>query len=140
MNRKTRFRAALVIGVLAVAGVIAGLLATRSSSAGSDASGRMVVKKAHNAKLGKTILVTRSGLTLYSLSAERRAKALAIRGFQWTRRGNESRIDFVENDSGNLPVATRDAKRADRGLKKGANLLRAAGEILGFRLGRLNGY
>jgi hypothetical protein len=73
-------------------------------------------------------------------AATRRAKQLAVRGFEWTRRGIESRIDFVENDRGNIQAATRDAIRADRALKKGANLLRAAGEILGFRLGRLNGF
>jgi predicted lipoprotein with Yx(FWY)xxD motif len=33
-----------------------------------------VVSTAHNAKLGKTILVTKRGLTLYSLSAERHGR------------------------------------------------------------------
>jgi predicted lipoprotein with Yx(FWY)xxD motif len=47
------------------------LLVTRS---GDASGGSALVKTAHNATLGKTILVTRSGLTLYSLSAERHGR------------------------------------------------------------------
>jgi hypothetical protein len=70
----------------------------------------------------------------------RRARALAIRGFESTLEGVKSLIDFDENDSGNIEAATRDAKRADRYLKRGANELRAAGSALGIRIGDLNGY
>src|ERR671930_166346 len=41
--------------------------------------------------------------------AERRARALAIRGFAATLDGVQGRIDFVDNDSGNIEAATRDA-------------------------------
>jgi hypothetical protein len=52
----------------------------------------------------------------------------------------QSRIDFVENDRGNIDAATRDAKRADAGLREGARLLRAAGRLLDVRVGTLGGY
>ena len=68
------------------------------------------------------------------------ARRLAIRGFEATLRGVEARIDFMENDSGNIEAATRDAKRADTGLGNGATLLRAAGRLLEIRVGDLNGY
>jgi hypothetical protein len=64
---------------------------------------------------------------------ERRARALAIRGFEATLDGLQGRIDFVDNDRGNIEAATRDALRADRGVAKGARLLRAARGALGGR-------
>ena len=68
------------------------------------------------------------------------ARRLAIGGFEATLRGVEARIDFVENDSGNVAAATRDSQRADAGFSRGARLLRAAGRLLGVRVGELNGY
>jgi hypothetical protein len=68
------------------------------------------------------------------------ARRLALGGFEATLQGVEARIDFVENDRGNIEAATRDAKRADAGLGRGARLLRAAGRLLGVRVGSLNGY
>lgn len=68
------------------------------------------------------------------------ARRLAIRGFASTLRGIESRLAFAQNDSGNVEAATRDARRADRSLKEGANLIRAAGRRLGIEVGSLNGY
>jgi hypothetical protein len=64
---------------------------------------------------------------------ERRARALAIRGFEATLDGLQGRIDFVDNDSGNIEAATKDALRADRGMARGARLLRAASRALGGR-------
>ena len=64
---------------------------------------------------------------------ERRARALAIRGFEATLAGVESRIDFMDSDSGNVAAATRDAIRTDRYLARGARLLRAAGRALEAR-------
>jgi|GEM_PF-3800878 len=58
--------------------------------------------------------------------AEGRARVLAIRGFEAALRGVQGRIDFVDNDRGNIEAATRDALRADRGMAKAARLLRAA--------------
>lgn len=44
------------------------------------ATSKRVVKKAHNATLGKTVLVNLRGLTLYSLSAETHGKFICKRG------------------------------------------------------------
>jgi hypothetical protein len=63
-------------------------------------------------------------------AAERRAQALAIRGFEATLSGVQGRIDFVDNDRGEIEAATRDALRADRGMARGARLLRAAERAL----------
>ena len=63
-------------------------------------------------------------------AAERRARALAIRGFEATLDGVQGRIDFVDNDRGNIEAATRDALRADRNRAKSARLLRAAERAL----------
>jgi hypothetical protein len=68
------------------------------------------------------------------------ARQLALRGFEATLRGVQKRIDFVENDRGNINAATRDAKLADAGLRAGARLLREAGRLLDVRVGTLNGY
>ena len=73
-------------------------------------------------------------------SLPRSSKALAVKGFESTLEGVASLLDFSENDSGELAAATRDAKRADRYLARGANRLRAAGQAIGIRIGSLNGY
>ena len=91
-----------------------------------------------HAQLADTIGTLRA--THASTSAERRGKALALRGFGWTLRGAEARIEIRVNDSGNLEASVNDAKRADRDLNKGANLLRAAGRAFGVRIGELNGH
>lgn len=70
----------------------------------------------------------------------RRGRELALQGFGATLKGTRSQLDFSENDSGEVAAATRDAKRADRYLRRGANWLRAAGQALEVRIGELNGY
>jgi hypothetical protein len=65
---------------------------------------------------------------------------LALRGFEATLEGIRSQIEFSDNDSGEVAEATKDAKRADLYLRRGATLLRAAGAALGVRIGELNGY
>ena len=75
-----------------------------------------------------------------SSAADRLGKRLALRGFGWTLRGAEARIEIRVNDSGNLEASVNDAKRADRYLNKGADLLRAAGRAFGVRIGKLNGH
>lgn len=70
----------------------------------------------------------------------RRGRELALEGFEATLKGIRSQLDFSENDSGEVAAATRDAERADRYLRRGANRLRAAGHALGLRIGELNGY
>jgi hypothetical protein len=71
---------------------------------------------------------------------ERRAKALAVEGFLMTRKGVKYLIAFDENDSGEVAAATRDAARADHLLRLAARRLRAAGLLLGIRIGDLRGY
>ena len=75
-----------------------------------------------------------------STPSARRARELALRGFEETLEGVRSQLEFSENDSGQVAEATKDAKRADLYLKRGANRLRAAGRALGIRVGELNGY
>jgi hypothetical protein len=70
----------------------------------------------------------------------RRGRKLALQGFEATLQGIRSELDFSENDRGEIAAATRDAKRADRYLRRGANLLRAAGHALDVQVGELNGY
>jgi predicted lipoprotein with Yx(FWY)xxD motif len=67
-------RAGAALGVVVVLALLAAALASRSSGATSASmasqASRQVVKTAKSKTLGKTILVNRNGLTLYSLSAE----------------------------------------------------------------------
>ena len=72
-----------------------------------------------------------------STAAERRARRLALEGFAAELKGVRSLLDFTENDSGNVAAATRDAIRADRFRARGASSLRAAGRVLGVRIGSL---
>ena len=95
-------------------------------------------KEKLHAELARTLASLRQDRA--STAAGRRAKTLAIEGFEWTRKGVRSQLDFEENDSGNVAAATRDAIRADRFLTRGANRLRAAGSLLGVRVGRLRGH
>jgi predicted lipoprotein with Yx(FWY)xxD motif len=63
--RRTLSRARLVLFVLAAAAVSAAVVFSASA-----ATGKPVVKVTKNAKLHTSVLVTRKGFTLYSLSAE----------------------------------------------------------------------
>jgi predicted lipoprotein with Yx(FWY)xxD motif len=72
MERVGKTRASLLVAIAIAAGLtVTLLLVTRS---GNASGGTPLVKTARNAALGKTILVTRGGLTLYSLSAERHGR------------------------------------------------------------------
>jgi predicted lipoprotein with Yx(FWY)xxD motif len=72
MERVGKLRASALVAIaIAVGLTVTLLLVTRS---GNASGGSALVKTAHNATLGRTILVTRSGLTLYSLSAERHGR------------------------------------------------------------------
>jgi hypothetical protein len=86
-----------------------------------------------HAQLGQTLAnLRRSNAT--------RGRRLAIQGFAATLRGVQAQVDLIENDSGNLEAAVRDAAEADRYRTRGANLLRAAGRLLGIRVAELKGY
>jgi predicted lipoprotein with Yx(FWY)xxD motif len=80
MTRIGKLRGSLLLAVVLAAGLTAALLATRSSNA-SGAKTRQVVKVMRNPTLGKSILVTRSGITLYSLSAERNGRFICTTSF-----------------------------------------------------------
>jgi hypothetical protein len=73
---------------------------------------------------------------------ERRAKTLAVQGLRSALRGVAALIEFVENDSGNLPAATVDEARAFKSWSRAARLLRKAGAELGVEIGSgsLNGF
>ena len=72
MQRTRTLRGGLLLAAALLAGVIAAFFATRSSNA--DAAGSRVVFTAKNQTLHKKILVNRRGMSLYSLSVERRGK------------------------------------------------------------------
>ena len=80
MTRIGKLRGSLFLAIVLAAGLTATLLATRSGNA-SGATSRQVVKVVRNPALGKRILVTRSGMTLYSLSAERRGRFICTTSF-----------------------------------------------------------
>ena len=61
-------------GALLAAALLAGLIAAYFAVNASGAGGTRVVMTAKNKTLGKTILVNRAGLSLYSLSVERNGK------------------------------------------------------------------
>ncbi len=117
-----------------------------SDSASPNEAFRRGVEQIH-ASHSATKLHERLRRTLVSLrqrqattQAGRTARRLAIQGFAATLQGVDAQIDLLENDSGNLEAAVRDAAKADRYRSKGANLLRAAGRVLGVRVGKLGGY
>jgi hypothetical protein len=89
--------------------------------------------EALRAKLRRTIARLRE-------TEDGQARRLALAGFEATLRGVQSRIDFVENDRGNIDAATRDARKADAALRQGARLLRSAGRLLDVQVGTLGGY
>jgi hypothetical protein len=95
------------------------------------------------ASRGAKELHAQLGQTLANLRRARSAtpgRRLAIQGFAATLRGVQAQVDLIENDSGNLEAAVRDAAEADRYRSRGANLLRAAGRALGVSVGQLKGY
>jgi predicted lipoprotein with Yx(FWY)xxD motif len=78
--RRIGKRGWVAIGVAVAVGLTAAALVTRSSGASGNTT-RQVVKTARNATLGKRILVTRRGLTLYSLSAERHGRFICTTAY-----------------------------------------------------------
>jgi hypothetical protein len=138
-------RRALTAAVVALA-----LVPGCGSSTASDAAAKQAfldaiaqIRSTHSAeKLHRQLLRTSARLREIHprRPAARTGRALALRGFRWTLRGLEARIEIRVNDSGNLEASVHDAKRADRDLNRGANLLRAAGRAFGVRVGTLNGH
>jgi hypothetical protein len=112
--------------------------AVRRELLGAVAQIRSLRGRPLHAELTRTLAELRGARG--STAAGRRARGIAVLGLESTLRGVEAVIAFVENDSGNIAAATRDAKRADRFLKRGADQLRAAGRVLGTRIGDVDGY
>jgi hypothetical protein len=84
------------------------------------------------------LIVAHLGRLRDSTARAGRARVLAIEGFGLTIKGTTHQLYFAEHDSGEVAAATRDAALADRFLTRGANRLRAAGRLLGIRIGLLN--
>jgi hypothetical protein len=131
----------------AAAALLALLLAAGCGSSESPVKrdllrGVAQIRDTHDAKKLQTELrrtLARLRRDRASTAAERRARRLAVAGFESMLKGLQSQIDFYANDSGNIEAATRDALRADRSRARGAKLLRAAGRALGLRIGDLDG-
>ncbi len=73
-----RFQIRKIAILLAIATTIPVVVAPASPA--QAATNKRVVKKAHNATLGKTVLVNLRDLTLYSLSVETHGKFICKRG------------------------------------------------------------
>jgi predicted lipoprotein with Yx(FWY)xxD motif len=73
MQKAATLRGGLLLAAALVAGLVAALYATRSNGAGMGGTAR-VVMTAKNKALGKTVLVNRRHMTLYSLSVERHGR------------------------------------------------------------------
>jgi predicted lipoprotein with Yx(FWY)xxD motif len=70
----------LAVAALLLAGLVATVAVLLTQAAGAAGNDQRVAT-AHNAKLGKTILVNTKGMTLYSLSAERNGKFICTTSF-----------------------------------------------------------
>jgi hypothetical protein len=133
-----------VIGSVIVAAALAGCGSSQQSSLAQHLKqaaaqiGATPAPRALHRKLERTLAALTGDRP--NTGAERSAKRLAIAGVRSWLRGLESQIAFVENDSGNLPIAARDAHRAYHARLVGANLLRRAGERLDIQIGMLSGF
>src|SRR5437763_5027911 len=141
--RLLRRRYGKVIGSVIAAAALAGCGGSQSSLEQHLKQAAAQIRttpepRALHTKLERTLVAARADRP--RSAAERRAKRLAIAGVRAWLRGLESQIAFVENDSGNLPVATRHAKPAYHARLVGANFLRRAGDLLGIHIGMLSGF
>ena len=139
--------AANAVPLLVAFALVAGCGSSPSRTATDDASIKQELlrgvhqiraehdRKQLSAELAR--LLVRLGRLRGSTVGER-ARVLAMQGFEATIKGTRSQLDFIENDSGEVAAATRDAERADRYLTLGANRLRAAGQLLGIQIAKLN--
>jgi hypothetical protein len=86
-------------------------------------------RKALEAKLTAVVAGLRSETP--STDSKRRARALAIAGFEAKLKSVAADREFYENDSGEVAEATKDAARAGAYQKRAADLLGAAERALG---------
>ncbi len=73
MHRAGRLRIGMLFSAAALAGLAAAVFAAGALGSATTGPTRLV-STAHNAAIGKTILVTGRGLSLYSLSVERHGR------------------------------------------------------------------
>lgn len=73
-------------------------------------------------------------------AADRKAKPLALRALSWWVRSLRARIVFIENDSGNVWAATRDARASYRAHARSVFYMLKAARAYGvqIRLEQLN--
>ena len=69
------------VAALLLAGLVVTVAVLYARGASAAERQERVAKTAHNAKLGKTILVTPRGMTLYSLTAERNGRFICTTSF-----------------------------------------------------------
>jgi predicted lipoprotein with Yx(FWY)xxD motif len=85
MQKVRTIRAGLLVAAALTLALLAAFYAARSSNASASPAAsnatQLVVKNAKNKSLGKTILVTRKGMTLYSLSAETNGRFICTTRF-----------------------------------------------------------
>ena len=138
--RSSAVRNASAAAAFAVLAVVVGCGSSSSPSVRDEfVRGIEQIRGSHDANK----LHAQLGETLANLRRARSptpGRRLAIQGFAATLRGVKAQVELIENDSGNLEAAVRDAAEADRYRMRGANLLRAAGRALGLRVGELKGY
>src|SRR6478672_4748145 len=148
-RRSPSHRCSAAAGLVALA-IVCGCGSSHSGTSSADAAikrdllrGVDDIRSTHDrrtlsAQLSRVVASLRSRRG--STSAVERARAVALAGFVLARKGVKSQIDFIENDSGEVAAATRDARRADRYLGLGADRIRRAGLALGIQIGDLDGY
>jgi hypothetical protein len=124
-------RIAAVALVVAVLAAPASDATVRRDVAYGVAQIRALKRDALDAQLVRTLAALRADRG--STRAGEHARTLAIAGLVWTRRGLAAQHDFSANDSGDLPAAVRDARRADYCFARGRALLRAAQRELAAR-------
>jgi hypothetical protein len=86
-------------------------------------------RKALQAKLTAVVASLRGDQP--SSDSMRRARGLAIAGFEAKLKSVRAEREFSENDSGQVAEATRDAARADAYRARAEDLLRAAEQAFG---------
>ena len=103
-------------GLLVAAALLVGIVAAIYAVGGASASGKHVVTTAKNKTLHATILVDRKGISLYSLSAERRGRFICTAAAclsEWhpltvakgVKPTGASRLSTVERPDGRIQVA-----------------------------------
>jgi predicted lipoprotein with Yx(FWY)xxD motif len=116
MQRAAKIRSGVLLAAALLIGLVAAIYATRSSSAGTA----KLVSTAHNKTLGRTILVTSRGRSLYSLSVERHGRFICktssclslwtpLTVLKGTRPTGVAGLGTVKRPGGKIQVAYRGA-------------------------------